>query len=110
MDDENNIILMCANCGKGEDCELKSCTACMMVKYCSRDCQVAHRPMHKKMCKKRAAELRDEKLFKESPPPREECPICMLPLPLDAYQVVYKSCCGKDICDGCIYYAMRETG
>ena len=109
MSDENNI-LMCANCGKGEECsgDLKSCTACMMVKYCSRDCQIAHRPQHKKMCKKRAAELRDEKLFKQ-PPPAEECPICMLPLPLDAYQVVYQVCCGKDICYGCIY-AMHETG
>ena len=109
MSDENNI-LMCANCGKGEECsgDLKSCTACMMVKYCSRDCQIAHRPMHKKMCKKRAAELRDEKLFIQ-PPPREECPICMLPLPLDAYQVIYKSCCGKDICNGCIN-TMFKTG
>ena len=101
---------MCANCGKGEECsgDLKSCAACKLVKYCCRDCQIAHRPQHKKECKKRAAELYDEKLF-EQPPPREECPICMLPLPLDAYHVVYKSCCGKDICDGCIY-AMSETG
>ena len=108
-DDESNI-LMCANCGKGEECsnDLKACTACKMVKYCNRECQIAHRPQHKKECKKRAAELHDEKLFKE-PPSREECPICMLPLPLDACQVVYQSCCGKDICYGCIY-AMRETG
>ena len=33
----------------------------------------------------------------------------MLLLPLDTYQVVYKSCCGKDICSGCTH-AMRETG
>jgi hypothetical protein len=110
MSDEHNIILMCANCGKGEECsgDLKSCAACKLVKYCSRDCQIAHRPQHKRACKKRTAELYDEKLFKE-PPPREECPICMLPPPLDAYQVVYQSCCGKDICHGCIY-AMEETG
>ena len=101
---------ICANCGKGEESsgDLKACTACQMVKYCNRDCQIAHRPQHKKACKKRAAELNDEQLFKE-PPPREDCPICMLPLPLDAFQVVYKSCCGKDICNGCIY-TMRETG
>ena len=109
MSDENNI-LMCANCGKGEECsgDLKSCAACKLVKYCSRDCQIAHRPQHKKACKKRTAELHDEKLFKQ-PPPREECPICMLPLPLDAYQIVFESCCGKEICHGCIY-AMEETG
>ena len=57
----------CANCGTGEEesNNLKSCTACHMVKYCNRDCQIAHRPMHKKKCKKRAAELHDEQLFRE---------------------------------------------
>ena len=83
----------CANCSKrGEESsgDLKACTACKMVKYCNRDCQIAHRPQHKKACKKRAAELNDEQLFKE-PPLREDCPICMLTLPLDAFQVVYKS-------------------
>ena len=63
--------------------------------------------MHKKACKKRAAELHDEQLFKEHPP-REDCPICMLPLPLSADQVDFKSCCGKLICSGCMY-AMIET-
>ena len=103
----------CANCGKGEECSgaLKACTACKMVKYCNRNCQIAHRPQHKKACKKRAAELHDERLFKE-PPREEECPICMLPLPLYGSNytgVNFFSCCGKDICDGCTY-AMRETG
>ena len=112
----NSIILSstnntCANCGKGEECisDLKSCTACKMVKYCNRDCQIAHRPQHKKECKKRAAEIHDEKLFKV-PPPREECPICILPLPLEENETtVFHSCCGKDVCDGCIY-AISETG
>ena len=44
---------------------LKKCTACKMVKYCNRDCQVAHRARHKKECKKRAAEIYDETLFKD---------------------------------------------
>ena len=90
--------MLCANCGKGEECsgDLKSCAACMLVKYCSRDCQIAHRPQHKKKCKKRAAELFDEALFKE-PPPREECPICML------RGATFRSCCGKNICEGCDY-------
>ena len=102
----------CANCGKGEECsgDLKSCTACKLVKYCNRDCQIAHRPQHKKACKKRAAELYDKKLFKQ-PSPLEECPICMLPPPLidNHTGMVFHSCCGKDICDGCIY-AMAESG
>jgi hypothetical protein len=44
----------------------------------------------------------DEDLFKE-PPPREECPICFLPRPLEDGESRYKSCCGKIICGGCIY-------
>ena len=96
-----DTITMCANCGKGEESvgDLKECTACKLVKYCNRDCQVAHRPQHKKACKKRAAELHDDVLFKE-PPPREECPICMLPLPFDVEEQSFKSCCGKLICYG----------
>ena len=101
---------VCANCDKGEECsgDLKSCTACQMVKYCNRDCQIAHRPQHKKACKKRATELFDKKLFKEHPP-REDCPICFLPLPLDLGQSAFESCCGKLICSGCTH-SMRETG
>ena len=89
---------------------MKACTACKLVKYCNRDCQIAHRPQHKKACKKRAAELHDEVLFKEPPPP-EECPICMIPLPLYDHHTgtTFFSCCGKLICSGCIY-AMKESG
>jgi len=93
---------VCAACGKGEEnsFKLKACTACKLVKYCNRDCQIAHRKQHKKECKKRVAELHDEALFRE-PPPLEECPICFLPLPLDASQTLFQSCCGKRICCGC---------
>jgi hypothetical protein len=93
---------LCANCGKGEDdgINLKSCTACKLVKYCSRDCQIAHRPRHKKACKKRAKELHDEKLFKQ--PPAEDCPICMIRLPMITGWT-YMPCCGKVICSGCIH-------
>ena len=59
-------IYTCASCGKEGGDSLKACTACKMVKYCNRECQVAHRPLHKKACKKRAAELYDEALFKRS--------------------------------------------
>ena len=83
------------NCGKSEenDIHLKACAACKLVKYCNRDCQIAHRPLHKKACKKRMNELHDEALVKE-PPPREECPICMLPLPLSPGESVFQICCG----------------
>ena len=78
-----------------------------MVKYCSRDCQVAHRPKHKKECKRRAAELFDIELFKE-PPEREECPICMLPLPFHNLHSLIYSCCGKTICCGCVHAQKKE--
>lgn len=37
-------------------------------------------------------------------PEREECPICLLPLPLKERDIVFMStCCGKNICHGCFY-------
>ena len=104
--DETN----CANCSKAEsdECKLKRCTACKTVRYCSRDCQVAHRPMHKKACKKRAAELFDKELFKD-PPEREECPICLIPLPYNEDGLVFHACCGKVVCFGCVHANMKET-
>ena len=94
---------ICANCGKVEEIggNLKACTACHMVKYCNRECQIAHRPQHKKECKKRAAELYDEKLFKEVE--HEECPICFVPMPVNADNITFHICCGKNICKGCIF-------
>ncbi|KAL7553304.1 hypothetical protein ACHAWF_016577, partial [Thalassiosira exigua] len=106
---------ICANCGKGngkgeeENVNLKACTACKMVKYCNRDCQIAHRPQHKKACKKRVTELHDEALFRQ-PPQNEDCPICYLPLPLVANNigVSFKTCCGKRLCNGCIHAQLKE--
>ena len=60
----------CANCGaaevEGNGVKLRSCSACHLVKYCSFKCQGEHRSKHKRECKKRVAELRDEILFKHS--------------------------------------------
>ena len=109
----------------------------MVVKYCNAKCQRNHWPMHKAACKLRAAELRDEALFKD-PPAKEDCPICFLPMPLNIISCIslpsatissvpireyaeaneelarkamsnYYSCCGKSICGGCIY-SFRESG
>ncbi|EJK60907.1 hypothetical protein THAOC_18674 [Thalassiosira oceanica] len=75
----------CANCGKlGSDAvKLKDCTACRLVKYCGVDCQKAHRKLHRKACKQRAAELKDEKLYSQGleRPERDYCSICTLPIP-----------------------------
>lgn len=104
-DNDMTMILLCANCGKGEEesNHLKTCNGCKMVKYCNADCQKAHRPQHKKECKKkRAAELHDEALFKQ-PPSKEDCPICMLLLPSLDTGTAYMTCCGKMICSGCVH-------
>jgi len=93
----------CANCGKeGNSDDMNTCNKCKLVKYCNAACKKKHRTKHKKKCERRVAELHDEKLFKEHPP-REECPICFLPLPRKSELILFKSCCGKHICCGCIY-------
>ena len=83
--EEAEPMMCCASCGKAEvdNVKLKMCTACKLVKYCSVDCQKNHRPQHKKACKKRAAEIKDDRLFTQ-PDGNQfgECPICCLPLPL----------------------------
>ena len=56
---------------------------------------------------RRVAELLDEKLFKQ-PPPKEDCLICMIPLPTFHSGSKYYECCGKIICSGCIH-AVENT-
>ena len=34
---------------------------------------------------------------------REECPICLIPLPLIEDEISFYACCGKNICGGCIH-------
>lgn len=66
-------------------------------------------PQHKQKCTGCAAVMyQDEKLFKE-PPPRKECPICMLPLPINANGRNYKYCCDQTICTGCTYAMLLEN-
>ena len=103
----------CAKCGKrGSDTvKLKSWTACRLVKYCGVDCLKAHRKKHKKACKKRAAEIKDEQLYSQGLERHEGhfCPICTLPIPLsvNAHSVL-NVCCMKRICDGCNFAAQNK--
>ena len=107
---------ICAGCGikenNDEDIKLKLCTACKSVRYCSVRCQKEHRSQHKKACKKRAAELRDELLFKQ---PESsflgDCPICFLPHQIghEHPKRIY-SCCCKCICGGCAYACFKNEG
>ena len=103
----------CANCGKtGSDTvKLKNCTACRLVKYCGVDCQKAHRKQHKKACKQRAAELKDEQLYSQGHerPEGDFCPICTLPIPLPMNEHSFvKTCCVKRICKGCSNAAQKR--
>ena len=102
--DDTNMMTRCASCGiaGGDDIKLKKCTGCHLVKYCGVKCQKDHRPQHKKECKRRAAELRDEILFKQPESSHlGDCPICCLPLPIDHKKFRLMSCCSKHICIGC---------
>ena len=119
MEESSDIMCCCANCGRAgvDDIKLKICTACRLVKYCSVDCQKEHRSKHKKACKKRVAELRDEILFKQPESsylgeilfrqPESsylgDCHLCCLPLPLDQNKFAVNTCCSKLFCKGCGY-------
>jgi tetratricopeptide (TPR) repeat protein len=105
-------MMCCASCGIAEkdEIKLKKCTACKSIRYCGVECQKKHRPQHKKGCKKRAAELRDEILFKQPESSNwGDCPICLLPLPIENEKSTMMSCCCKVICIGCEFANdMRE--
>ena len=110
MSDDNNETLdascYCASCGIAEidDVKLVPCDDCDLVKYCSDDCQEDHKSEHEEACKKRAAELRDELLFKQPESScHGDCPICTIPLPLDITKSNMWACCSKFVCDGCDY-------
>lgn len=56
----------------------------------------------------------DDDLFKD-PPPKEECQICMQPMPfytnsngMRGAQPMYQPCCGKSICSGCMISSIGE--
>ncbi len=115
-EDYNNsgISNKCANCGKEGANNI--CNKCQSVKYCNAVCKKVHKKKHKTDCEeyvrlaaekrnkelKIAAELHDEKLFKEPPPP-DDCPICFLRLPYLESGSTHMNCCGKVICGGCVH-------
>ena len=59
--------MCCASCGIAgvDDIKLKECDACDLVHYCSDNCKQEHGPRHEQLCKERAAELREELLFRQ---------------------------------------------
>ena len=121
--DTSTICVNCANCGE-EVGNPNICNKCKAATYCNAACKKKHRHKHKVACekrvaelheeqlerKRRAAELHDEKLFKKPPPNNEDCPICMLRLPSLETGSRYRSCCGKEICSGCIHAVEKRDG
>jgi len=104
--ESDETMLFCASCGIAgvDDIKLKKCTGCHLIRYCSIKCQKDHRPKHKRACRKRAAEIRDELLFKQPESTHiGDCPICMIPLSLDMSKSTIHPCCSKEICKGCLY-------
>ena len=102
---ESPADMCCASCGIAEvdDITLKKCDACDLVRYCGDTCQQDHLSQHDLACKERAAELRDEILFRQPESSNlGDCPICFLPHPGNKHYVV-QSCCSKIICVGCNY-------
>lgn len=114
--DAADSISVCANCGKEGTNINNVCNKCKMVRYCNAACKKKHRHKHKKDCEEHlrlaaekrneelrlAAEKHDEELFKQ-PPSNEDCPICFLRIPTLDTGSKYQSCCGKEICSGCLY-------
>ena len=112
-DDDESVTMCCASCGIAEidEIELKECDDCDLVRYCSDECQQEHKSEHEEACQKRMAELRDEILFKQPEISHHgDCPICYLPLPLDAKKCTLYSCCSKMICNGCRYAHQEFEG
>ena len=101
---EDDETACCASCGIAEidDIKLKKCDGCDLVRYCSDECRENHKSVHEEDCKKRAAELRDELLFKQPESSHMgDCPICCLPIPLGVGKATFLWCCSKTICLGC---------
>ena len=118
VDDEDNDVSICANCGKeGSSNEINNtCNKCKQVKYCNAACKKKHRHKHKKECEEHlrltaehAAKLHDERLFIQPPSQKEDCPICFLRMPNLNTGWKYNPCCGKVICSGCDYAPVYDN-
>ena len=107
-----SVLSSCALCGIAEvdDVKLKQCDDCDLVRYCGDNCQQHHRPEHEAKCKERAAELRDEILFKQPESTHlGDCPICCLPLLKGVRKNAIYPCCSKRVCKMAVFSLMIYT-
>ena len=112
MSEENEEAnTCCTSCGIAaiDDIKLKECDDCDLVRYCCDECQQNDKSEHQEDCKQRAAELRDELLFKQPEGSHlGDCPICCEPMPLDEEKSESMICCSKYICFGCNIANMKR--
>ena len=123
-----DITFPCSACGVNGNGRLV-CGGCEVTRYCNMDCKVSDRRAHRAVCEAKrrerqifALEVKAEKLRQmlskatsetnlfAPPPPRDDCPVCMLPLPFSdetGSHAVYFQCCGKRICNGCVFENRR---
>ena len=108
----DNNVSVCANCGKeGSSDNMNICNKCKVVKYCNAACKKKHRHKHKKDCEEHvrlAAERAAVELFKQ-PETEDDCPICFQKLPVLNTGWRYQTCCGKEICSGCIFAPVYDN-
>ena len=67
---------------------------------------MSHWRQHRNACV-HTGKLYDERLFRVHSE-WEECPICMLLLPIDHDELKLKSCCGKVLCEGCNFAQFKD--
>ena len=106
----NPMTISCIHCVKviTNGNHIVTCSECKTITYHCQDCNEEFFLFSKRLtpCEKcdpalkNAFVIYDRKLFKDSTE-REECPICMLPYPLDYSQIFFNACCGQRICTGC---------
>lgn len=117
--DDGIVIETCAACQNPPTSKpLQECGGCRSIKYCSRECQLAHRKEHKVECNilkyEKLAYKRwcldqdvDEGLYDLREDTREECPICMIGIPEPTNEMgvglEITHCCFQSICASCKY-------
>ena len=65
----------CGGCGRSAD-NLMCCSACRLIKYCSRDCQLSHRKAHKHECNKQKKILDRREQLNTNPNIEYSCARC----------------------------------
>ena len=108
--------ICCANCGIAEEeidevkMDEEECS-CKLLRSCSDKCCDEHQEQQEEECQSQVAKVHDDDLLTQPDSSNlGECPLCFLPMPLDAQKLTFKSCCSKVVCNGCEYAHNRSGG